>query len=98
MLAGPRGAPHHLRTHGHRQDFRPEIRASPVFAFCSPRAYSVCVGKRWATVTVTDSNGQRHSVDVHACSTFDAAHLFVAHAKANPQNGLPPLGAETVFE
>jgi hypothetical protein len=56
------------------------------------------VGKRWATVTVTDSIGQRHSVDVHACSSFDAAHLFVAHAKGNPRNCLPPLGADTVFE
>jgi hypothetical protein len=56
------------------------------------------VGKRWATVTVTDGDGRRHSVDVQACSTFDAAHLFVAHAKSNPQNELPPLGAGTVFE
>jgi hypothetical protein len=56
------------------------------------------MGKRWATVTVTDREGRRHSIDVFACSTFDAAHLFVAHTKANPQNGLPPLGADTVFE
>lgn len=56
------------------------------------------MGKRWVTVTVTDSDGRRHSVDVQACSTFDAAHLFVAHTKANPQNGLPALGGDTVFE
>lgn len=56
------------------------------------------MGKRWATVTVADKDGRRHSVDVYACSTYDAAHLFVAHAKANPGNGLPPLGADTVFE
>jgi hypothetical protein len=56
------------------------------------------MGQRWATVTVTDSDGRRHSVDVYACSTFDAAHLFVTHAKANPKNGLPPLGRETVLE
>jgi hypothetical protein len=56
------------------------------------------VGKRWATVSVTDGDGRRHSVDVHACSTFDAAHLFVAHAKSIPQSGLPTLGAGTVFE
>jgi hypothetical protein len=47
------------------------------------------MGKRWATVTVTDAEGRRHSVDVHACSTFDAAHLFVAHAKADPRNDIP---------
>ena len=69
-----------------------------IFALCSPAAYIVSVGKRWATVTVTDSNGRRHSVDVQACSTFDAAHLFVAHAKSNPQNEVPPLGPDTVFE
>jgi hypothetical protein len=48
------------------------------------------MGERWATVTVTDSKGQRHSVDVYARSTCDAAHLFVTHARANPKNGLPP--------
>ena len=47
---------------------------------------------------MTDSQGRRHSVDVYACSTYDAAHLFVAHAKATPRSGLPPLGADTVFE
>jgi hypothetical protein len=35
---------------------------------------------RWATVTVTDPEGRRHSVDVLAESTFDAAHLFVVEA------------------
>lgn len=47
------------------------------------------MGERWATVTVTDSKGQRHSVDVRACSTYDAAHLFLTHAKANPKGRLP---------
>jgi hypothetical protein len=56
------------------------------------------VGRRWATVTVMDDEGRRHSVDVQAYSTFDAAHLFVTHAKATPQSGLPRLGADTVFE
>jgi hypothetical protein len=36
---------------------------------------------RWCTVTVTDPDGRRHSVDVQAMSTFDAAHLFVVEAK-----------------
>lgn len=56
------------------------------------------MGERWATVTVTDSGGRRHSVDVFASSTYDAAHLFVAHAKGNTQTGLPTLGCETSFE
>lgn len=56
------------------------------------------MGNRWATVTVTDSEGRRYSVDVYACSTYDAAHLFVTHAKADLRNGLPPLGLGTVFE
>lgn len=60
--------------------------------------YTGLVGKRWVTVTVMDRESRRHSVDVQACSTFDAAHLFVAHAKAHPQSGLPTLGADTVFE
>jgi hypothetical protein len=56
------------------------------------------MGNRWATVTITDSEGRRHSVDVYAASTFDAAHLFVTHAKANSRNGIPPLGLSMVFE
>jgi hypothetical protein len=28
----------------------------------------------WATVTVTDKHGVRHSIDVKAESTYDAAH------------------------
>jgi hypothetical protein len=75
-----------------------ETATKNIFALCSPIAYNVWVGERWATVTVTDSDGRRHSVDVYACSTYDAAHLFVAHAKGGPQTGLPSLGTETRFE
>jgi hypothetical protein len=32
---------------------------------------------------------------VKAGNTYDSAHVFVAHAKANPQSGLPPLGLDT---
>jgi len=56
------------------------------------------MGNRWATVTVTDASGRRHSVDVCASSTFDAAHLFITHAKADPRNGIPRPTVETVFE
>jgi hypothetical protein len=31
-------------------------------------------------------------------STFDAAHVFVTHAKADPRNGIPRLTMGTVFE
>ena len=33
-----------------------------------------------------------------ASSTYDAAHLFVAHAKANPQPELPEVSMATAFE
>jgi hypothetical protein len=35
----------------------------------------------WATVTLTDKHGPRHSVDVKAESTYDAAHLYFCHAE-----------------
>jgi hypothetical protein len=56
------------------------------------------MGERWVTVTVTDGAGRRYSVDVYAASTFDAAHLFVVHARGNPQSEIPPLKKDTVFE
>jgi hypothetical protein len=56
------------------------------------------VGERWCTVTVMEESGRRHSLDILASSTFDAAHIFVTHAKADPRNGIPRLTIETVFE
>ena len=56
------------------------------------------MGERWCTVTVIEQSGRRHSVDVLACSTFDAAHIFVTHAKADPRNGIPRLSVDSVFE
>jgi hypothetical protein len=44
---------------------------------------------RWCTVTVTDPDGRRHSLDVFADSTYDAAHLFVVEAKKERAVGLP---------
>jgi hypothetical protein len=57
---------------------------------------------RWCTVTVTDAEGVRHSIDVRAESTFDAAHLYVVTAKSKQAAMLPsripvPTVA-TVFE
>jgi hypothetical protein len=53
---------------------------------------------RWCTVTVTDADGRRHSVDLQAASTFDAAHLFVVEAKQERAVGLPKPTLATVFE
>jgi hypothetical protein len=45
-----------------------------------------------------EESGRRHSVDVLASSTFDAAHIFLTHAKAEPRNGIPRLSLDSVFE
>ena len=54
--------------------------------------------EKWCTVTVIDSEGRRYSLDVRASSTYDAAHLFVAHAKGQPQAQFPIPTTETLFE
>jgi len=53
---------------------------------------------RWCTVTVTDPDGRRHSLDLLADSTYDAAHLFVVEAKMERAVGLPKPTLATVFE
>ena len=53
---------------------------------------------RWCTVTVTDPDGRRHSLDVQADSTYDAAHLFVVEAEKERAVGLPKPTTATVFE
>jgi hypothetical protein len=54
------------------------------------------------TVTVTDSDGKRHSIDVRAESSFDAAHLYLTTAKAQSPammpEPLPEPGLATVLE
>jgi len=67
-----------------------------MFAFCSRTILNVA--ERWCTVTVTDEEGRRHSLDVQASSTFDAAHLYVARAKTNASAQLPIPTLATVFE
>jgi hypothetical protein len=56
--------------------------------------------ERWCTVTVTDPQGRRRSIDVLASSTYDAAHLYVAYAKTQPQTSveLPLPTTTTTFE
>jgi hypothetical protein len=56
------------------------------------------MSNRWATVTLIEPSGRRWSVDLVASSVFDAAHLFVAHAKENPRNGLPKPTTESTLE
>jgi hypothetical protein len=56
------------------------------------------MSERWCTVTVTDAQGRRHSLDVLASSTCDAAHLYLTHAKGNPESRLPIPTRATIFE
>ena len=56
------------------------------------------MAERWCTVTVTDAHGRRHSLDVLATSTYDAAHLYVTHAKTQQQSRIPVPSIETMFE
>ena len=53
---------------------------------------------KWCTVTVTGPEGRRHSLDVQATSSFDAAHLYVVEAKKDRAVGLPTVTLATVFE
>jgi hypothetical protein len=43
-------------------------------------------------------SGRQHSVDVLVSSTFDAADIFVIHAKADPRNGIRRLSVDSVFD
>jgi hypothetical protein len=53
---------------------------------------------KWCTVTVTDASGRRHSLDLLAESSFDAAHLFVVEASQECPGGLPKPTLGTLFE
>jgi hypothetical protein len=55
------------------------------------------VGK-WCTVTVTDRAGRRYSLDLQAESSYDAAHIYMAHVQEEPRCGLPKPTLETIFE
>jgi len=68
------------------------------FVVYSPSRYTAGMGEGWCTVTMIEESGRRHSVDVLASSTFDAAHIFLTHAKADPRNGIPRLSLDSVFE
>ena len=53
---------------------------------------------KWCTVTVTDGEGKRYSLDVNADSSYDAAHLFLTHVRGNPSCGFPIPTTLTLFE
>jgi hypothetical protein len=53
---------------------------------------------KWCTVTVTDGDGKRYSLDVNADSSYDAAHLYLTHVRANPGCGFPIPTTSTLFE
>ena len=57
---------------------------------------------RWCTVTVIDEKGQRHSLDIQAESTYDAAHIYVSAAKSQAAailpNRMPVPTLASVFE
>ena len=53
---------------------------------------------KWCTVTVTDSEGKRYSLDVNATSSYDAAHLYLSHVAGQPACGFPIQTSETIFE
>ena len=47
---------------------------------------------------MTDPDGRRHSLDVLADSTYDAAHLFVVEARQERAVAMPKVTLATVFE
>ena len=53
---------------------------------------------KWCTVTVTDIEGRRYSLDVNAESSYDAAHLYLTHVRTNPGCGFPIPTTSTLFE
>src|SRR5260370_40093551 len=53
---------------------------------------------KWCTVTVTDGEGKRYSLDVNADSSYDAAHLYLTHVRNNPSCGFPIPTTLTLFE
>ena len=69
-----------------------------ICSFNSPfLRYAVFMGK-WCTVTVTDGDGKRYSLDINANSSYDAAHLYLTHVTAHPGCGLPIPTTTTTFE
>ena len=71
---------------------------SAVFRLFFPLCDTIRFVATWCTVTVFDPDGRRHSLDVLADSSYDAAHLFFVYAKTHRGSGLPIPTATTAFE
>jgi hypothetical protein len=56
------------------------------------------VPEKWRTMTVTDDQSRRPSLDVQAPSTFDTAHIYLCNLKEHPEKGLPRPTLANVFE
>ena len=57
-----------------------------------------CAGGFLVYGKIIDPDGRRHSLDVLADSSYDAAHIFFTHATAHRGSGLPTPNRETTFE
>ena len=53
---------------------------------------------KWCTITTTDGDGRRYSLDIQAESIYDAAHLYLCHVKNIPGCGFPIPTTSTTFE
>jgi hypothetical protein len=53
---------------------------------------------RWCSVCLLDGEGRRHSLDIQAESTFDAASRYTTFVRDNPTCGLPIPTLATTFE
>jgi hypothetical protein len=53
---------------------------------------------KWCSVTTTDGDGKRYSLDVQAESSYDAAHLYLCHVKNIPGCEFPIPTTSTTFE
>jgi uncharacterized protein YuzE len=53
---------------------------------------------KWATVTVTDKQGRRYSLDVNANSSYDAAHLYLTLRSSESCLRDTEAGPSTLFE
>ena len=93
LVPGTRLRPISSALHSRPLDF-PSYQSS---SFSSPIRYNVSVAS-WCTVTVVDPDGRRHSLDVLADSSYDAAHIFLTHSKTHRGSGLPIPTPETIFE
>src|ERR1022692_3458493 len=79
------------RDTGERELYAPNVKAAYIYD-AGPHSpfvrYAISMGK-WCTVTMTDGEGKRYSLDVNADSSYDAAHLYLTHVRGNPACGFP---------